>query len=256
MEESNNEAVQCFFNKHSESYSRHFADKHSGGSLGFRQRLALAVEMTGAVSGILLDCACGPGEISSAILESGRFKSATLVDLSPQMLAMARKRLDDTSKNVPPVRLEYVASDIFEFLAKPAAEKYDLVLCLGLIAHTGRLDELLQRLKAILAPNGRILLQSTLLDHLGTRMTRALSSGRYYRRCGYRISYFSHSGILKSASGAGLTIDAMRRFSVGFPFGGRLWAWGNYQMERRLAGWAATHGAEALYLLKNKGDGQ
>ena len=89
--------------------------------------------------------------------------------------------------------LEFVHSDVFNF--KPSASRFDLILCLGLIAHTGRLDTLLPHLRSMLASGGQIILQTTLADHFGTRVVRALTSRSELARRGYRISWFSQRNI-------------------------------------------------------------
>jgi 2-polyprenyl-3-methyl-5-hydroxy-6-metoxy-1,4-benzoquinol methylase len=246
------EAVQQFFTGTATDYSKLFLDRRSGSNFGFRERLTLATRMTAGSSGRLLDCACGSGEITTAILSSGRFTSATVVDLSPRMLELARQRMATGLQAVRLEKLEFKSADIFEFTAQPPAEPFDLILCLGLIAHTGRLDALLAGLKKQLTPKGRILLQSSLLDHAGTRVIRALTSERYYRRQGYRISYFHHQDILRTARDAGLEAVAVRRFTFGFPFGDRLSAGINYLLESKMQRWAKSHGAEALYLFQNQ----
>jgi hypothetical protein len=80
-----------------------------------------------------------------------------------------------------------------------------------------------------------------------------LTARRYYRRQGYRISYYRHNDILRAAENANLDMVAMRRFGVGFPLGDRLWAGMNFRLEQSLQGWASAHGAEALYLLEARG---
>ena len=135
------------------------------------------------------------------------------------------------------------------FNFKPSDLRFDLILCLGLIAHTGRLDILLQHLRSMLTPGGRIVLQTTLTDHLGTRIVRALTSRSELARRGYRISWFSQRNISDACDGAGLRILETRRHSVGIPVGDRLWPRANFQIETRLAKWASRHGADAIYLL-------
>jgi ubiquinone/menaquinone biosynthesis C-methylase UbiE len=249
---SDNAAIQQLFTSSTANYAGHFLAGRTARNFCFRERLNLAAEMTSGVSGRLLDCACGTGEITTAILASGRFSRATIVDLSPSMLEAAQKRMETELKGMGNGGLEFVRSDIFEYAAQPQVGQYDLVMCLGLIAHTGRLDNLLARLKALLTPNGCILLQTTLLDHVGTRIVRAMTDDRYYRQHGYRISYFHHEDILQAAGNAGLEAVTVRRFGVGFPFGDRLWARMNYQLEKRMRKWAGQHGADALYLLNGR----
>lgn len=251
LKSSDKEAVRQFFTGRVLDYSNLFLSRPSGSNFGFRERLNLAAHMTADISGRFLDCACGPGEITTAILGSGRFTSATVFDLSSPMLEAARQRVEIELKGLEIGRLEFISSDIFEFAAQPHAEKYDLILCLGLIAHTGRLDELLGGLKKLLSPHGRILLQSSLLDHVGTKVVRALTRERYYRQHGYRISYFYYQDIVGAVRNAGLEAAVVRRFSFGFPFGDRFWAGMNYRLEQRMQNWAKLHGAEAMYLLRH-----
>jgi len=244
------EAVQQLFTATALDYSKFFLSSRSGSNFSFRERLTLATQMTAGISGRLLECACGTGEITAEILGSGRFTSATVVDLSPRMLELAQQRIAVELKKPGICNLEFKSSDIFEFAAQPHAEQYDLILCLGLIAHTGRLDDLLAGLKRLLSPQGSILLQSSLLDHIGTKVVRALTHERYYRKHGYRISYFHHQDILRVAQSTGLKAVEMRRFTFGFPFGDRIWATMNYRLEQRMQNWTKLHGSEAIYLLQ------
>ena len=209
--------------------------------------MKVAYELGDTSSGRLLDCAAGTGEITCGLLKSGRFNHATVVDVSPAMLQTAKDLLTSQIKNA---ELEFVQSDVFNF--KPSDSHFDLLLCLGLIAHTGRLDILLPRLKSMLPPGGRIILQTTLTDHLGTRMLRALTSRRELSKRGYRISWFSERDITVACHNAGLQILETRRHSLGIPFGDRLWPWANFQLERRLQKSASRHGADAIYLLAAK----
>ena len=93
------------------------------------------------------------------------------------MLQSAKELLTSQIKKA---EIEFVQSDVFNF--KPSDSRFDLILCLGLIAHTGGLDILLPHLKSMLTPGGRIILQTTLTDHVGTRIVRALTSRRELAR--------------------------------------------------------------------------
>ncbi len=243
--------VAAYFEKLPQLHKRQFAQQASGASFYFQKRLTLACELASASAGRLLDCAAGTGEITCALLKSGRFSHATVVDISPAMLQSAKELL---SSQIPNTELEFIRSDVFNF--KPADSDFDLVLCLGLIAHVGRLiahvgrlDILLPHLKSMLAPGGHIILQTTLTDHVGTRIVRALTARRELAKRGYRISWFSQRDVADACHDAGLRIVGMRRHSLGIPFGDRLWPWANFQLETRLQKWASRHGADAIYLL-------
>ena len=237
--------VATYFDKHAETHKRQFVGSGSGASFYFQTRLKLACELAGASTGRLLDCAAGSGEITCALLESGRFPHATIVDISPAMLQRAKELLTSQISNA---ELEFIKSDVFTF--RPLDSNFDLILCLGLIAHVGRLDTLLAHLKSMLTPSGRIILQTTLTDHAGTRIVRALTTPRELVQRGYRISWFSQRDIADACHAAGLRIVEIRRHSLGIPFGDRLWPWANFQLEDRLQKWASRHGADAIYLLE------
>jgi ubiquinone/menaquinone biosynthesis C-methylase UbiE len=239
-----NDPVAAYFDKLPETHRRQFEERASGANFNFQQRLALACELGAASSGKLLDCAAGTGEITCALLKAGRFNQATVVDVSATMLQSAKELLTSQIKDA---EVEFVQSDVFKF--KPTDSHYELILCLGLIAHTGRLEILLPHLKSMLTPRGRIILQTTLTDHLGTRIVRALTSRTEMARRGYSIFWFSQRNISDACNRAGLRILSTRRHSLGVPFGDRLWPWANFQLEDRLKKWASRHGADAIYLL-------
>ena len=240
-----NDPVAAYFDKLPDTHKRQFEKRAWGANFNFQQRLTLACELGDGSSGRLLDCAVGTGEITRALLKSGRFNRATVVDVSPAMLQSANKLLTSQIKNA---ELEFIRSDVFNF--RPTDSRFDLILCLGLIAHTGRLGILLPHLKSMLTPGGRIILQTTLTDHLGTRIVRALTSRNELARRGYRISWFSQRNISDAFDRAGLRILETRRHTVGVPFGDRFWPWANFQLETRLKKWASRHGADAIYLLE------
>ena len=239
-----NDPVAAYFEKLPQIHKCQFEQKASGASFNFRKRLTLTCELAGASAGRLLDCGAGTGEITCALLKSGRFSHATIVDISSAMLQSAKELL---SSQITNTELEFVHSDVFNF--KPPDSRFDLVLCLGLIAHIGRLDVLLPHLKSMLAPGGRIILQTTLTDHLGTRIVRALTARRELARRGYRIFWFSQQDIADACHAAGLRIVEIRRHSLGIPFGDRLWPWANFQLETRLQNWASRQGADTIYVL-------
>jgi 2-polyprenyl-3-methyl-5-hydroxy-6-metoxy-1,4-benzoquinol methylase len=244
LDDEMNDPVAAYFEKLPKLHKGQFVQRTSGASFYFQNRLTLTCELAAASAGRLLDCAAGTGEITCALLESGRFSHATVVDISPAMLQSARELL---SSQITNTELEFVHSDVFNF--KPSDSAFDLILCLGLIAHVGRLDMLLPHLKSMLAPAGRIILQTTLTDHVGTRIVRALTARRELARRGYRISWFSQRDVADACNDAGLRIVEMRRHSLGIPFGDRCWPWANFQLETRLQKWARRHGADAIYLL-------
>jgi len=107
-----NDPVAAYFEKLPQIYKCQFVQKASGANFCFQKRLTLACELAGASVGRLLDCAAGTGEITCALLKSGRFSHATVVDISPAMLQSAKELL---SAQITNTELEFVRSDVFTF---------------------------------------------------------------------------------------------------------------------------------------------
>jgi 1,2-diacylglycerol 3-alpha-glucosyltransferase len=248
--EPHGRAVSEFFTTAIADYSALFLAKRSGKNFEFRRRLMVAKELSATVSGSLLDCAVGTGEVTAAVLGTGCFSHAVCLDISQGMLDRARHTIGSAVTAPKGTHLDFVRKDVFEYTAESSDRRFDLILCFGLIAHTGRLTQLLSGLRPMLTCNGAILLQTTLLDHPGVRIVKALAGEQYFRRHGYRMSYFRQRDILEAASHSGLAVVACRRFKVGFPFGDSIWKLGNYWIEHMLQRFAMSHGAEAIYVLK------
>jgi cyclopropane fatty-acyl-phospholipid synthase-like methyltransferase len=241
-----NDPVAAYFEKLPELHKRQFVQRMSGAGFYFQTRLKIVCELAAGSAGRLLDCAAGTGEITYAVLQSGRFSHATVVDISPAMLQNAKQLL---RSQLPGAELKFVQSDVFNFTSD---SPFDLILCVGLIAHVGRLDILLPHLKSMLTSEGRIILQSTITDHAGVRIVRALTAHGELERRGYRISWFSQREICDACDRAGLRIVNVRRHSLGIPFGDRLWPWANLRMETGFQNWASRYGADAIYVLASK----
>jgi len=241
-----NNPVQEFFDGESCGYAEHFLPRKSGRGVIFQTRLALARELSHACAGSMLDCATGTGEISAAIYVSGRFCEATFVDISPKMLQRAQSRFGPRSGP----NLHFVQADIFHYLmGLDATAKFDLIVCLGLIAHTGKLESLLRSLGEHLANGGRILLQTSLQDHWGNYVWRLLLGRRATKRHGYAFSYYTQKQIIEAADNAQLSVVSVRRYGVGVPFIEKVLPRANHLLEISFSNWASRNGAEAIYVL-------
>ena len=114
-------------------------------------RSELVKELVGEVRECrILDLGCGDGSLSAQFLPARN--EVTLVDFSDGMLQVARQR-------VPPAyaaQVEFVNADIFEFT--PTVE-YDLVLCIGVLAHVDAVDRAIEKVARCVRPGGRVVFQ-------------------------------------------------------------------------------------------------
>ena len=100
----------------------------------------------------ILDIGCGDGSLSLPLLNASN--RLTLVDISENMIRKARER-------VPPALSGNVTllNDSFEALGD--AERFDIVLCIGVIAHVPSVDALFAKIAAVLQPGGRLVVETT-----------------------------------------------------------------------------------------------
>ena len=110
-------------------------------------------DMLGPLEGSrILDVGCGDGRISLQYLSASN--SITLLDVSPRMLEVAASR-------VPPelvARTERVNAGLEDYAA---ATPFDVVLCIGVLAHVASVPVAVRRAAELTAPGGACVFQLT-----------------------------------------------------------------------------------------------
>jgi len=240
--------VRKHFDKHSSNYTTNFRKTRTGKSIEFEARCNIVGLLVAGKQGRLLDCACGSGEVFQAALDSGNFDDATLIDISQSMLTLAESRI---SKADSKQSLNFLCSDIFEHKPNGSTD-YDVVLCVGLLAHIGNLDKLLEHLSAQISAGGSLILQSSLYNHIGTKITKAVSDRKFELAHGYSLHYFTEKQILTTCLGHGFELESVTRYCLGVPFGDKLLGAGNYYLEKYLQGVSNVIGSEAIFHLVRK----
>ncbi|MGA7513484.1 MAG: class I SAM-dependent methyltransferase [Candidatus Sulfotelmatobacter sp.] len=111
----------------------------------------------GATFGRVLDIGCGDGSISLPLLP--RSQKVTLLDVSSSMLAIART-------NIPADRAEDVELINASFLsANLEPQSFDLILCIGVLAHVDSPEDFVAALSRIAKPGACIILEFTDSKH-------------------------------------------------------------------------------------------
>ena len=105
----------------------------------------------------VLDMPCGTGSISLPLLKNA--KTFTLIDISSNMLSIAKSNIPEDEKH----KVTFINDDFFNIDIKP--NTYDLVICLGLLAHVNSPEQLLNKLSHIISPGGHLIIQNTDSGH-------------------------------------------------------------------------------------------
>lgn len=110
----------------------------------------------------VLDMPCGTGDISVPFLN--QFGHLTLMDFSANMIALAKKRVPDSQhQKVTFLNTDFYKHDFGE-------ETFDLVICLGILAHINDPWVFLQKIADRIRPGGYLILQNTNSNHWFARL--------------------------------------------------------------------------------------
>jgi SAM-dependent methyltransferase len=157
----------------------------------------------------ILDLGCGDGAVSRPLL-AGR-NLLTLVDFSPAMIARARESTPTEAA------VEFIEADIADY---HSAELFDVVICVGVIAHVPSPRATMQRVARLVRPGGLCVVQIT--DN-GAPLGRGLTHYyRWRRRDAWPVNVMTRRDIDVIAAEHGLREVSRRRYGLLLPGSGRL----------------------------------
>ena len=105
----------------------------------------------------ILDIPSGTGNMSIPLLN--RTEKLSLIDISSNMLAIAQKSIPENYL----YKTDVTNADFFE-LDLPK-NSYDLIICLGLLAHVNSPEQLINKIASLLKPGGLLIIQNTDASH-------------------------------------------------------------------------------------------
>jgi SAM-dependent methyltransferase len=179
-------------------------------------RCGLVRALAGPVAGKrILDLGCGDGRVSLQFC--GEASHVTLVDLSRAMLARARRRIPVATRT----KVDIVCADV-EHFSDPTP--FDVVLCMGVLAHVASVPRMLSVTAKALAPGGAAIFQFTDAGVALGRLALRAEQARSRRMSGkeHWLRPLSLASVSSDAARAGLRLDAMKRHGVTVPGMGRL----------------------------------
>jgi 2-polyprenyl-3-methyl-5-hydroxy-6-metoxy-1,4-benzoquinol methylase len=177
----------------------------------------------------ILDIGCGDGSVSVPVLTSEC--DLTLLDISPQMLSFARARVP---ASLSP-RVRFVNQD---FMAAQFDKQFDLVICLGVLAHVASPSDVIAKIVSVLTPGGMLILECTDGFHILGRINRLHNQAAWlFRPPKYRLNVLSAEKVLRVAEKHGLKATAVFRYGLPLPGMGRFFsAAGIYRFTRSVFG--------------------
>jgi len=177
------------------------------GGQAFGVRESLVAELLGSVHDKkVLDVGCGDGSLSRVFVDGTN--DLTLVDLSPQMLERAMSAIAPDRRQ----RVRVFQNDLFE---APIEEPgFDIILCIGVLAHVEDVDAAIGRLSRLLLPGGALLIQFSDQDRKSHALDTAWARVRkkVWNKRGYEVTRTSMRTLRSAASNHGLTWEEERRY--------------------------------------------
>jgi SAM-dependent methyltransferase len=114
----------------------------------------------------VLDIGCGDGSVSLPLLNCGNH--VTLLDFSSGMTSLARSRVPEELAGCVDVRNEDFMTASF------GADRFGLIVCVGVLAHADSPDELIGKIASLLVPGGHLILEFTDAYSVCGRLGRAI----------------------------------------------------------------------------------
>lgn len=155
----------------------------------------------------VLDIGCGDGSISLPLLTATN--RLTLVDLSGGMLEVAKSR-------IPAVATERVGVVNGDFLAADLApQSFDLIICLGLLAHVDSPAEVIAKITNLLSGDGAVIIESTDAGHFLARRKKLFGQVlQIARRVPYPLTRTTSDEIARMFRDRGFELSAIFRYSL------------------------------------------
>jgi 2-polyprenyl-3-methyl-5-hydroxy-6-metoxy-1,4-benzoquinol methylase len=199
----------------------------------------------------ILDIGCGDGSISLPLLTPQN--RLTLLDLSSTMLSFARSR-------IRPLLLKNVEMINEDFMnVKSPRRSYDLILCLGVLAHVDSPSTLVAKMAELLTLDGSIIVETTDSGHFLSHLLRTYD--RIFdlvKPRTYTLNVLSSRNLTDMFALQGLHPTAVFRYSFPLPGMHRVfsqeslykmlrWLFGSYPRRRN-----AWLGNERIYCFRRK----
>jgi len=166
----------------------------------------------------ILDIGCGDGSISIPLLNAQN--RLTLLDVSDRMLARALSQVSpQLLKNVGTINEDFLSASL-------EASSYDLITCIGVLAHVESPELVIRKAASLLRPGGLLILECTDAENFTNQLTLLVGRIRklFSSGSGYRTRLNSADDVVRMGNGQGLDLLSVYRYNVALPLMGKLFS--------------------------------
>jgi 2-polyprenyl-3-methyl-5-hydroxy-6-metoxy-1,4-benzoquinol methylase len=173
-----------------------------------RVRIETIQQFTKALKfGRVLDIGCGNGAISLPLLPQA--EQLTLLDLSPKMLGLAREQIPaDRLNDVTLIEGNFLEADL-------EPHSFDLVLCIGVLAHVDSVSDVIAKVARMVKPGGTVVLEFTDSFHFwGLQVVLYGKLLKLWRTERYALNRLKQQQIEGIVRQNGLSISSVFRYGL------------------------------------------
>jgi 2-polyprenyl-3-methyl-5-hydroxy-6-metoxy-1,4-benzoquinol methylase len=192
----------------------------------------------------VMDVGCGDGTLVLDRVEKA--KNVWMIDLSANMLDLAKKNIEVTFRNEAK-KVKYYHGDFTSFKEE---EYFDIILLIGVLAHVPDLDSVFVKLKDLLKPDGIVVIQYSDSNNLMIQLRQLLRKAS----ATYKLNILNQDVIMRLCNENNFFIIAQKKFN--FPFFGMkylsdatLYVFQQWLMNQRLFSFLLS---DRILVLKNK----
>ncbi len=163
-----------------------------------------------AVFKSILDIGCGNGATSLPLLRHDN--RLTLLDISSNMLSIAYSCIpSEFSTNVDIINENFMNAEL-QF------QSYDLIICLGVLAHVDSPIDFIDRMVSLLKPNGSIIVQNSDSQHPISHLFNFYSAFRnILLPKPYSLNRLKSAELMEIFGNHGLKLSALYRYNMPIP---------------------------------------
>jgi 2-polyprenyl-3-methyl-5-hydroxy-6-metoxy-1,4-benzoquinol methylase len=156
----------------------------------------------------ILDMPCGNGEISIPL--RNKANHLLLMDLSSNMCKLASENIPVSSNKIDVINADFFSYDF-------NGQKFDLIICLGLLAHVESPKLLLDKLSGCVQNGGHLIIQNTDASHFYNYLIGIyLGIKNIFKKQSYPLNKVTGSYIENDLSGKGFKKIQQFRYNQSF----------------------------------------